>query len=242
MIKIFSNRQLEWQPILLPWRFPGRQVTALTTHTHDLLLPVNPPTTYLPTDSRKVQHPSSTIRQHALVPVHCTGHLTLLVMPQHLALSIHQVDRADAFDKQPSSHHTTTTHPSANHSGTTSHIIRLSVSASPSPPSSLWSSTECSHGSPFCSHRGPPSPTDPHTGISKESQPILNNLPTYTSPTVPTPSISPTLQESADVTYIQLRDPPILLFPHANFAAIRENKFGSSGKSNQGLGGGSSTL
>ena len=242
MINIFSNRQPEWQPILLPWRFPGCQVTALTTHTPDPLLPVNPPTTYLATDSRKVHHPSSTIRQHTPVPVHCTGHFTLLVMPQHLAVSIHQVDRADTFDKQPSSHHTITTHPSANDSSTTSHIIRFSVSASPSPPSFLWSSTECSHGSPFCSHRGLPSPTDPHTDISKESQPILNSLPTYTSPTIPTPSISPILQESADVTYTQARDPPIPLFPHTNFVAIRENKFGFSKVSNQGFGGGSSKL
>ena len=45
---------------------------------------------------------------------------------------------------------------------------------------------------------GLPLPTDPHTGMTKESQPILNSLPTHTSSTVPTPSTSPILQESAD--------------------------------------------
>ena len=45
-----------------------------------------------------------------------------------------------------------------------------------------------------------PSPTDRHTGTSKESLPILNSPPTYTSFTIPTPSIPLILQESADVT------------------------------------------
>ena len=42
-----------------------------------------------------------------------------------------------------------------------------------------------------------PSPTDLHTGTSKESPPIVNSLLTYTSSTVPTPSISLILLESA---------------------------------------------
>ena len=79
--------------------------------------------------------------------------------------------------------------------------IRFSASASPPP---YRFSTECSHSSPFCSHRGFPPPTDRHTGISKESPPILNSLPTHTCSTVPTPSTSPTLQESTDSRFPSL--------------------------------------
>ena len=45
---------------------------------------------------------------------------------------------------------------------------------------------------------GSPLPKDPHAGITKETQPILNSLPTHTSSTVPTPSTSPILLESAE--------------------------------------------
>ena len=45
-----------------------------------------------------------------------------------------------------------------------------------------------------------PPPTDIHTGSRRDSPPILDNLPTQTSSTAPTPSISPVLQEPADVT------------------------------------------
>ena len=50
------------------------------------------------------------------------------------------------------------------------------------------------------------------------------------------------LQESADTTCTKPRDPPPPLFLHANFVAIRENIFGSSGESIQGFRGESSTL
>ena len=76
--------------------------------------------------------------------------------------------------------------------------IRLSVSACPSHTHPYWFSAECSHGGPFCYHRGSPLPADPHTGIRKESQPIFNSLPTHTSSTAPTISTSPILQELAD--------------------------------------------
>ena len=45
-----------------------------------------------------------------------------------------------------------------------------------------------------------PPPTDLHTGSRIDSPPILDNLPTQTSSIAPTPSISPVLQEPADVT------------------------------------------
>ena len=179
-----------------------------------------------------------------LFPVPAQDILHCPITLQHLAASTHQVDRTNNFEKK-SRQPPCNRQPSVNNSSTTSHIIKLSVSfslLSSLPPPLHWSSTECSHGSPFFPHRGSPPPPDPHTGISEESQPILNSLPTYTSPTVPTPSISPILQESADVTYTQSRDPPIPLFPQANFIAIRENKFGFSAEPNQGFGGGGSAL
>ena len=77
-------------------------------------------------------------------------------------------------------------------------LIVLSVPAFPTP---YWFSAECTRGSSFCSCRDSPPPTDPYTGIRKESQPILNSLPTYTSSTVPTLSIPSILQDSAGVTY-----------------------------------------
>ena len=40
---------------------------------------------------------------------------------------------------------------------------------------------------------GNPPPTDLHTGSRRDSPPILDNLPTQTSSTAPTPSISPVL-------------------------------------------------
>ena len=128
-------------------------------------------------------------------------------------------------------------HASANNSSTTSHIIRLSVS---SPPALVF--TECSHGSPIWPHIGLSPPTDPHIGIRKEPQPILNSLLTCTSLTVLRPSISPILQESPDAIYTYPHDYPTPLFPLPSFLAIRENKFGFSGQWNQDLNGGSSTL
>ena len=86
-----------------------------------------------------------------------------------------------------------------------------------------------------------PSPTDPYTGTSKESPSILNSPPTYTNSTVPTPSIPLILQERADVTCTRPRHPPPPSFLHANFVAIREDKFGFLGESNQGFRGGSLT-
>ena len=84
------------------------------------------------------------------------------------------------------------------------------------------------------------SPTDLHTGISKESPSILNSPPTYTSYTVPTPSISLILEEKlASPTHSIVISIP-LRFLHTYFVAIRENKFGLSVKSNQGFRGGSS--
>ena len=48
------------------------------------------------------------------------------------------------------------------------------------------------------------------------------------------------LQESADHTCTQRRDPPPPSFLHANFVVIRENIFDTSRESNQGFHGGSS--
>ena len=89
--------------------------------------------------------------------------------------------------------------------------------------------------SPFCFHGGSlairfaltthirnsplpvnPSPTNPYTGTSKESPPILNSPSTYTGSTVPTLSIPLILQEAGDVTCKQPRDP----FPHRFDAPI----------------------
>ena len=71
--------------------------------------------------------------------------------------------------------------------------IKLSVSASPT-------SLVLNRMFPWWSILlpGSPLPTNPHTGITKESQPILNSLPTYTGSFVYTPSTFPILQESAD--------------------------------------------
>ena len=38
---------------MLPWSFPGRQVPALTSHTSDFPLPVNPSPTDLNTGTSK---------------------------------------------------------------------------------------------------------------------------------------------------------------------------------------------
>ena len=73
-------------------------------------------------------------------------------------------------------------------------------------------STACSHGSPFYFHRGSPPPTDPHAGIRKESQPILNSLSTHTSSTAPKSSTSPILQESA------------VIFPHRFYIPISQQQ------------------
>ena len=66
-----------------------------------------------------------------------------------------------------------------------------------------------------------PSPTPLHAGISKESLPILNNPPIYTSYIIPTPSISFILQETADAPHTKPCGvpPPSLL--HTIFVAIR---------------------
>ena len=97
----------------------------------------------------------------------------------------------------------------ANNSSTNKQKIRLSASVSSPPPyiirffvsvslPSHWFSAECSHRSPFCSHRVSPPPTNQHTDISKRSEHIFNSLPTHTSSTIPTLSISPILQELVD--------------------------------------------
>ena len=44
-------------PILLPWRFPDRQVPAPTSHTSDAPLPVNPSPTDLYTGTSKESLP-----------------------------------------------------------------------------------------------------------------------------------------------------------------------------------------
>ena len=78
-----------------------------------------------------------------------------------------------------------------------------------------------------------PSPTDLHTGTSKESPPIHNIPPTNTSSTIPTSSIPLILQESADTTCTQPCDPPYPSFLSTNLVATREMIFGSSQESNQ---------
>ena len=74
------------------------------------------------------------------------------------------------------------------------------------------------------------SPTDLHTGSSKESPPILNSPPTYTSSIVPTPSVPLILKESADVTLHNL-----VITPPPFTRQFRGNKgeYSFSGESNQ---------
>ena len=52
-----------------------------------------------------------------------------------------------------------------------------------------------------------PPPTDLYAGSRRDLPSILNNLPTQTSSTAPTPSISPVLQEPADVIITETRYP-----------------------------------
>ena len=115
-------------------------------------------------------------------------------------------------------------HPPANDSSTTSHKIKLSVSAYP-PPLVV---NRIFPRQPILLP-GSPLPIDPHTRIAKELQPILNSLPTHTSSTVLTPSIFPILQESADS-----RSPS----PIVSARQFHGNKIMNS---NQGFSGGSWT-
>ena len=109
-----------------------------------------------------------------------------------------------ASPEQDSVPHATSTHPLTIRALQATKLGFLSLPLS-FPPTELvflsvsphWFSLECSHGSPFCSHRGSPPPTDPRTGIRKESQPILNSVPTHTSSTFSTLSTFPILQELA---------------------------------------------
>ena len=90
---------------------------------------------------------------------------------------------------------------------TTSHKNRLSGPASPLPPYRIRLSVSASpplHWFLMFPWKlillpGSPLPTNPHMDIMKESQPILNSLPTHTSSTVPTPSTCTILQELADL-------------------------------------------
>ena len=60
----------------------------------------------------------------------------------------------------------------------------------------------CSHGCPLHPRRGSSSPTDPHTGISRESHPSSTVCPHTPAPsTVPTHQIPPIPQESAAIIY-----------------------------------------
>ena len=76
------------QPILLPWRFPGCQVPALTTHTSDYPLPVNPTPTDLHTGTSTESppiHNSPPTNTSSTVPTPSI-HLTLkesAVTPAH---------------------------------------------------------------------------------------------------------------------------------------------------------------
>ena len=54
-------------PAHIPWKFPDRQITSLTTQPSNSPLPVNPPPTDLHTGSRRDSPPISTVRQRTLV-------------------------------------------------------------------------------------------------------------------------------------------------------------------------------
>ena len=147
-------------------------------------------------------------------------------------------------------------HPPANNSSTTSHKIRLSVSASPLPPYIIsisvclspppysirlclcfscphWSSTECSHGSPFCSQV--PHFQQIHTqGLRENHNPSSTVCQHIPAPPFPHPQLPPFCKSQLT------RDPPPPLFLHANFMAIREWIWHLH-ESNQGFSSGSCT-
>ena len=85
-----------------------------------------------------------------------------------------------------------------------------------------------------------PPPTDLHTGSRRDSPPIIKNLPTQTSSTAPTPSISPVLQEPVtSPSHKLVISPPS--FPHTSFTTLGQNTFECSRDSSQDLSGGSWT-
>ena len=98
---------------------------------------------------------------------------------------------------------TTPRHPSSRWTGQTPLVEPPSIPAHPAPIPYKFSGRQVTALTTEASNS--PSPVNPpptylYTGSRKDSPPILNSLPTHTSSTVPTPSISPVLQEPADVT------------------------------------------
>ena len=138
----------------------------------------------------------------------------------------------------------TTTHPLTIQAiqATKSSFLSLSL---PSPPlqnwafclclsCSHWFSTECSHGSPFCSQV--PHFQQLHTQAlwknHKTSSKVCQHTP---APLFPHPQLSPFCKSQLT------RNPPPPLFLHANLMAIREWIWPLC-KSNQGFSGGRWTL
>ena len=83
-------------------------------------------------------------------------------------------------------HHATTTHPLKIQPPQATKLGVLSLPLLPSPRS-----IKCSHGSPCYSHRGSPPPTDPQTGISRESHPSSTVCPQTPAPSFPHPQFLP---------------------------------------------------
>ena len=102
-----------------------------------------------------------------------------------------------------------------------------------------WFSTKYSHGSPFHSHRGFPSPPrDPHTGSSRRSHPFLTVCPHTPAPPSPHHQSLPFCKSQLTSPIHNLMISPS--FVQAISVAVKQNKIGISAVANQGFSSGSS--